>query len=451
MAAGARRRVVRLRAGRRHGPRRDGRRTSLGAVAHRPRRWLPLAARRGAGRHPERDRQPGRTIDRREPGRPAVEDRSRHLAASVGGWTRDPAPAAHRRRRSVRADLAARSSNGPRTTTRSSSESCGEAACRYRLLPASGDVVTTIADPTLGTSVGLAAGHLVTYAACRGLPCPLVSVDIADRTRTTIHDAAGLAVLSRDEHGRSVIVHEIDADGGSLRSVGPDGGDATAPAERTARPPARRRSRVGRWRCRASGRPARSSVPMGACPMDGTRHALLRRALGRRDRSPWRGAAMSRSVRVDAPRRRDRRRPCRRYARWRRTVPIPASAVGSSARTRSSSSAGGQAPSRPAAIRNAILAAAADSNASRASKAATFRLRQYGSEPDRLRHRNVRRERARLLHPDRSDRLHDVAPRARPRLRLGHAALVPDAGDRRRTAATTPRPSRSTSSGTSRS
>ena len=52
--------------------------------------------------------------------------------------------------------------------------------------------------------------------------------------------------------------------------------------------------------------------------------------------------------------------------------------MGSSARTRSSSSAGGQAPSHPARVRNAILAAAADSNASRASKAATFRYDSTG-------------------------------------------------------------------------
>ena len=47
-------------------------------------------------------------------------------------------------------------------------------------------------------------------------------------------------------------------------------------------------------------------------------------------------------------------------------------------------------------------------------------------------------------------RLHDVAARARPRLRLGRAALVPACGAARRTAATTPRRSRSTSSATSR-
>jgi hypothetical protein len=153
--------------------------------------------------------------------------------------------------------------------------SCGEAACRYRLLPGSGDVVTTIADPTLGASVGLAEGHLVTHAACRGMPCPLVSVDVADRTRTTIHDAAGLAVLTRDEQGRSVIVHEIGVDGGSLRSVAPDGVDGRL------LPSAPRGLRlVGdiAWAGGAAEHPGDQLIfgPDGRLPVDGIRSALLR-------------------------------------------------------------------------------------------------------------------------------------------------------------------------------
>ncbi len=153
--------------------------------------------------------------------------------------------------------------------------SCGEAACRYRMLPASGDAVTTIADPALGAVVGLAKAHLVTHAACRGMPCPLISVDIASGTRTTIHDAAGLAVLSRDEQGRSVVVHEIGADGGSLRSVGPDGLD-----ERPLPSAPRGLRLVGdlAWAASAAEHPRDRLLfgPDGRLPVDGARPALLR-------------------------------------------------------------------------------------------------------------------------------------------------------------------------------
>ena len=50
-----------------------------------------------------------------------------------------------------------------------------------------------------------------------------------------------------------------------------------------------------------------------------------------------------------------------------------------------------------------------------------------GRQPDRLRRRrDVRRQRPRLLHPGCPERVHDVAARAGPRLRLGHAQVVPD-------------------------
>ena len=79
-----------------------------------------------------------------------------------------------------------------------------------------------------------------------------------------------------------------------------------------------------------------------------------------------------------------------------------------------------------------------------------LRLRRGRRQPDRLRRRrDVRGQRPRLLHPRRPGRVHDVAARAGPRLRLGHPQVVPDVRRTRRTAATTPRRSRSTNSGTS--
>ncbi len=78
-------------------------------------------------------------------------------------------------------------------------------------------------------------------------------------------------------------------------------------------------------------------------------------------------------------------------------------------------------------------------------------LRLGRTEPDRLRsRRDVWGQWSRLLHANPTDQLHHVAPRAGPRLRLGHAQVVPGLQPPRPTAATTPRRSRSTSSGTSR-
>ena len=54
------------------------------------------------------------------------------------------------------------------------------------------------------------------------------------------------------------------------------------------------------------------------------------------------------------------------------------------------------------------------------------RLRRERRQPDRLwSRRDMRRQRSRLLHAGRPDELHDVAPRAGPRLRLGDAEVVP--------------------------
>ena len=80
----------------------------------------------------------------------------------------------------------------------------------------------------------------------------------------------------------------------------------------------------------------------------------------------------------------------------------------------------------PDAIRVAIKAAAADVNATKASRAATFSGEGRRVEPDRLRpRRDVRRERHRLLLAERPDRLLDVVPRAGSRLRLGDDEVVP--------------------------
>lgn len=102
-------------------------------------------------------------------------------------------------------------------------QSCGEVACRVRVLdPVVGDV-RLISDPHLGDLVGVAGDRLVAHGACRGLPCPLVSVDLRDGSTTVLDHAAGQAVLSRDTDGRPVVIHEVGAAGPTLRVVSVDG------------------------------------------------------------------------------------------------------------------------------------------------------------------------------------------------------------------------------------
>ena len=102
-------------------------------------------------------------------------------------------------------------------------QSCGEIACRIRVIERSGGAVATLDDPDLGPIVGLDGDLAVTYEACRGLPCPIVSTDLRTGARRVIADAAGLAVVLTTSDG-SRVVHEVgSASQGRLRSVTPDG------------------------------------------------------------------------------------------------------------------------------------------------------------------------------------------------------------------------------------
>jgi len=66
----------------------------------------------------------------------------------------------------------------------------------------------------------------VTYEACRGLPCPIVSTDIASGDRRVLASAAGLAVLVSTPDGVR-LVHEGPSGANlGLRSVALDTGAA---------------------------------------------------------------------------------------------------------------------------------------------------------------------------------------------------------------------------------
>jgi hypothetical protein len=102
-------------------------------------------------------------------------------------------------------------------------ESCGEVACRYRLVDATSRAFRSVSDPTVGDFVGLIADRLVVHGACRGLPCPLLSLDPFGGRSLMLDDAAGQAVVARDDAGRPVVIHEVGPDGHAVRAVGPDG------------------------------------------------------------------------------------------------------------------------------------------------------------------------------------------------------------------------------------
>jgi hypothetical protein len=102
-------------------------------------------------------------------------------------------------------------------------QSCGELSCRIRVIRPGGGPVVTLDNADLGTIVGLDGDRAVTYEACRGLPCPIVSTDLGTGGRRLLADAAGLAVVIPSTEGAR-LVHENDAGPNrSLRSVAVDG------------------------------------------------------------------------------------------------------------------------------------------------------------------------------------------------------------------------------------
>ncbi len=101
--------------------------------------------------------------------------------------------------------------------------SCGEVACRTRVLDAATALVRTVADPQFGGFVGLADDRVVVRGACPGLPCSLVAVDLRNGASRVLDEAAGLAMLVVGADGQAVIVHEAGAEGGALRTVTLDG------------------------------------------------------------------------------------------------------------------------------------------------------------------------------------------------------------------------------------
>lgn len=102
-------------------------------------------------------------------------------------------------------------------------ETCGEVACRFRLVDEDGRARRFAPDPSVGDAVGLIGDRLVAHGACRGLPCPLLSIDLGTGRTSVLERSAGHAVIGRDGLGRAAVIHEVGADGHAVRVVGADG------------------------------------------------------------------------------------------------------------------------------------------------------------------------------------------------------------------------------------
>ena len=106
-------------------------------------------------------------------------------------------------------------------------QSCGELACRIRILAPGGGATVTLDDQDLGPMLGLDGDLAVTYAACRGLPCPIVATDLWTGDRRELAPAAGLAVVIPTADGAR-LVHE--AGSGASDDCGPSRRAAMEPS-----------------------------------------------------------------------------------------------------------------------------------------------------------------------------------------------------------------------------
>ncbi len=106
-------------------------------------------------------------------------------------------------------------------------QSCGEAACRTRIILPGGGRAPMLDAPDLGLLVGLDGDRLVTYAACRGLPCPVIVTDLRGGGRRVLADDVRAAVLVRTADGARLIHEQGAGIRARLRAAPLDGRLAT--------------------------------------------------------------------------------------------------------------------------------------------------------------------------------------------------------------------------------
>jgi hypothetical protein len=102
-------------------------------------------------------------------------------------------------------------------------QSCGAAACRVRVIDPAGSRTRAVAEPDLGTLVALAGDQLVVYAACPGLPCPILGVDLRSGHRQILAEAAAGSVVIGTPDGPRLVHEVLGPSGVGLRSVALDG------------------------------------------------------------------------------------------------------------------------------------------------------------------------------------------------------------------------------------
>lgn len=104
-------------------------------------------------------------------------------------------------------------------------QSCGMTSCRSRFLAVASGRVRTVGAADQGELIGAVAGRLIAYAACRGLPCPILSIDAATGDTRTIADAAGLARVVPTDDGAAVIHEVVAGEAVVLAAVDPTTGN----------------------------------------------------------------------------------------------------------------------------------------------------------------------------------------------------------------------------------
>ncbi len=90
-------------------------------------------------------------------------------------------------------------------------QSCGMSDCRTRVLDVGSGTVATFDAPGRGEFIGLTPAHLISYADCSGLPCDVLSTDLASRETTLVATDADSAALETDDPGHPLLHIESTA------------------------------------------------------------------------------------------------------------------------------------------------------------------------------------------------------------------------------------------------
>ena len=106
-------------------------------------------------------------------------------------------------------------------------QSCGASLCRTRVLDVSTGRVRRVETADQGEMIALAGDRVVTYGACRGLPCPIHGFDADTGDEVVLSVAAGAARAVSTPNGVRIVHERGDGRPGVL-AVDPRSGAATA-------------------------------------------------------------------------------------------------------------------------------------------------------------------------------------------------------------------------------